>query len=84
MHIAILLQCINTCAYYRRVDTLAFSPVAFVGRELRLLWPEDDAWFLGTAAGFDAASGKHKVQLSVWYQDILSTCWHSQVKSATS
>jgi hypothetical protein len=44
-----------------RVDTLAVSPAALVGRELRLLWPEDDAWFLGTATAFIAASGRHRV-----------------------
>lgn len=76
---------LSTCACHCRVDTLAVSPVAFVGRELRLLWPDDDAWFLGTAADFDAASGMHKVELPSLASapGILLTCGHPRVAFTT-
>jgi hypothetical protein len=78
---AVLLQYISTCACHCRVDTLAVSPEAFVGRELRLLWPDDDAWFLGTAADFDAASGMHKVELPslAFAPGILLACGHPRL-----
>ena len=32
-----------------------------MGRELRILWPDDDAWFCGTVDGYDSISGQHMV-----------------------
>lgn len=47
----------------RRVDAAAaIAPGALVGRQVRLLWPKDDAWFLGSVEAYDAASGKHRVR----------------------
>ena len=71
-------------ACHCRVDTLAVSPAAFVGRELRLLWPDDDAWFLGSAADFDAASGMHKVELPSpgSAPGLLSTCRHQRLTTS--
>lgn len=50
------------CMYLCRIDAgVAASPEAMVGRELRVLWPEDNAWFSGTVDSYDSTSGKHKV-----------------------
>ncbi|GAB4814051.1 hypothetical protein N2152v2_001097 [Parachlorella kessleri] len=39
----------------------ALEPQALVGRSLRVLWPEDEAWYLGTVTSYDSATGKHQV-----------------------
>uniref|UniRef100_K3ZQ28 DNA mismatch repair protein n=1 Tax=Setaria italica TaxID=4555 RepID=K3ZQ28_SETIT len=43
---------------------VAASPAAeVVGRRLRVYWPLDDAWYEGRVEAYDAASGKHCVDL---------------------
>ena len=45
-----------------RIDSgAAVSAEAMVGRELRILWPDDDAWFCGTVDSYDSSSGQHMV-----------------------
>ena len=51
-----------------RVDVAtAMAPGALVGRQVRVLWPEDDAWFLGEVSTYDPATGQHRVSsLQPW------------------
>lgn len=42
----------------------ALAPEALVGRQLRVLWPDDEAWYLGTATAYDPATGRHQVRSS--------------------
>ena len=45
-----------------RVDAgVAMSAKSIVGRAVRILWPEDDAWFSGTIESYDSTSGQHTV-----------------------
>ena len=53
----ITLQCV-----FNRLDVaMRLSPTALIGRKLRVYWPDDDGWYLGTAAEYTAQSGQHKV-----------------------
>ena len=36
-------------------------PEVAVGRLIRVFWPDEDAWFLGTVAAYDSTTGKHEV-----------------------
>ncbi len=48
-----------------RVDVAtAIAPGALVGRRLRVLWPEDDAWFPGKVGPYDPATGQHQASSS--------------------
>ena len=40
---------------------LRLSPTALIGRKLRIYWPDDDGWYLGTAVQYLPQSGQHKV-----------------------
>lgn len=40
---------------------LWLSPAQLVGRELRVLWPDEEAWFCGRVTHFDAEMGMHTV-----------------------
>lgn len=40
---------------------LWLAPHELVGRELRVLWPDDDGWFCGRVTHHDVATGSHKV-----------------------
>ena len=45
-----------------RVDAgVAMSAESMVGKTVRILWPEDDAWFSGTIESYDSTSGQHTV-----------------------
>ena len=45
-----------------RVDAgVAMSAESIIGRAVRILWPEDDAWFSGTIESYDSTSGQHTV-----------------------
>ena len=46
-----------------RIDAgVAVSPEAMIGREVRVLWPADDAWFSGTVDSYNSSSGQHRVR----------------------
>lgn len=46
-----------------RVDAAtAIAPEALVGRQIRVYWPEDDAWYLGTVGHYDPAAHTHQVR----------------------
>ena len=46
-----------------RVDAAtAISPEALVGRQIRVYWPEDDAWYLGTVGQYDPVACSHQVK----------------------
>lgn len=47
--------------YSRIKVALKLAPAALIGRKLRVYWPEDDGWFLGTVVQYDAHMGQHKV-----------------------
>lgn len=47
---------------------------ALVGRQVRVLWPEDEAWYLGIIASFDDRTGKHHVSLHCCLP--LAACLH--------
>jgi len=57
----VCIICIDSDAHWCRVDTLTIGAAAYLGRELRVYWPDDDAWYLGTAVAFDEATHRHKV-----------------------
>ena len=38
-----------------------------MGRQVRVLWPDDQAWYLGTIAEYLPESGRHKVMDSVFF-----------------
>ena len=40
---------------------LRIVPALLVGRDLRVLWPEEDAWFLGRVTEYLPETGQHKV-----------------------
>jgi len=44
------------------VDAAAvIEATALVGRTLRVYWPEEDAWFLGTVTSYNSETGEHHV-----------------------
>ena len=43
---------------------LDIAPTALTGREVRVYWEDDDAWYLGTVSGFSADDNLHSVRLS--------------------
>lgn len=46
----------------RRFDAaLDIAPTALVGREVRVYWDDDDAWYLGTVSGFSSDDHMHEV-----------------------
>jgi hypothetical protein len=48
---------------FLEVDVAAeVDPDALVGRQVRVLWPDDAAWYLGTVTAYDSASGRHQVR----------------------
>ena len=50
----------------RRIDAaLDIAPTALVGREVRVYWDDDDAWYLGTVSGFGANAQMHEVSTAV-------------------
>lgn len=40
------------------------GPFEMVGRTVRIHWPADDAWYLGTIASYNESTGKHLVRLA--------------------
>ena len=38
-----------------------FSPETLVSQRVRVLWPDDAAWYLGTVAAYDPATAEHTV-----------------------
>ena len=40
----------------------ALEPQALVGRSLRVFWPDDEAWYLGTVTAYDSSTGRHQVR----------------------
>ncbi|KAG2498072.1 hypothetical protein HYH03_003832 [Edaphochlamys debaryana] len=48
--------------YHELQVLLWLSPQALVGRELRVLWPDEEAWFCGRVTRYDEASGRHTVE----------------------
>lgn len=46
-----------------RLDVaLRVTPEGLVGRDVRIFWPLDDAWFLGTVDSYNSATAQHKVR----------------------
>lgn len=57
-----------------RIDSgVAVSAESMVGREVRILWPDDDAWFCGTVGSYDSSSGQHMV----WHPSTSHFCQSS-------
>ncbi|KAK9809202.1 hypothetical protein WJX72_011258 [[Myrmecia] bisecta] len=49
--------------HFRALDVAAkIDPEALVGRRMRVYWPDDDGWFLGTATEYFPDTGKHKIE----------------------
>lgn len=46
-----------------------------VGRQVRVLWPDDAAWYLGTVTHYNEHTGEHTVRLL----PLLLSCGHSTV-----
>lgn len=40
---------------------VAFDPESLVGQEVRVFWPEDEAWYLGSVVRYDSKSAEHAV-----------------------
>ncbi len=46
----------------RRIDSAtAVAAEELVGRQVRVLWPHDSAWFLGSVSSYNPDDGKHEV-----------------------
>lgn len=50
----------RACSLFMEVDLAKVDPASLVGRTIRVLWPDDEAWYLATVNDFDVASGRHK------------------------
>ena len=52
-------------SYVVRSHDLVFKmePEALVGRQVRVHWRDDDAWFMGSVIGYDPETGRHKVRV---------------------
>jgi hypothetical protein len=47
---------------FLEVDAAArLGQYALCGRQVRVLWPDDEAWYLGTISSYDSVSGEHTV-----------------------
>lgn len=45
-----------------RIDAAtAITAEDLVGRQVRVLWPHDGAWFLGSVSSYNPEDGKHEV-----------------------
>jgi hypothetical protein len=45
-----------------RIDAAtAITAEDLVGRQVRVLWPHDGAWFLGSVSSYNPDDGKHEV-----------------------
>ena len=50
--------------FFLELDAAArVEPTALVGRQIRVLWPEDDAWYLARVTAYDPATAEHMVRL---------------------
>ena len=83
-HLNANLHCaISTCRFQHMVAMHRFdvairtAPQLLAGRKLRVYWPDDDGWYLGTVTHFDAETGKHKV---CSYGSALLTCCEHECK----
>eukprot|EP00955_Chlamydomonas_euryale_P048453 353973-Chlamydomonas_euryale.AAC.3 len=47
---------------------------ALLGRAVRVLWPDDAAWYLGTVALYDESTGEHEVRFEVWGSTRCGAC----------
>jgi hypothetical protein len=48
-------------ASHRMDVSMRLSPEALVGRQLRVYWEQDDAWFAGSVEAWDPKTAQHKV-----------------------
>ncbi|GIL92473.1 hypothetical protein Vretifemale_19939 [Volvox reticuliferus] len=48
--------------YHEIQVVLWLSPARLVGREIRVLWPEEEAWFCGRVTRYNAGTGMHTVE----------------------
>ncbi|BDA44310.1 probable histone-lysine N-methyltransferase TRX1 [Coccomyxa sp. Obi] len=56
-------QSSDTFHTFLEIDTgTAIAAEALVGRQVRVLWPEDAAWFLGSVGSYNTEDGKHEVR----------------------
>ena len=58
-------QTLCVMSYVVRSHDLVFKmePEALVGRQVRVHWRDDDAWFMGSVIGYDPETGRHKVRV---------------------
>lgn len=50
--------------FFLELDLAArLDPQALVGRQVRVLWPDDEAWYLGTVTNYDPSSAEHLVRM---------------------
>ncbi|KAL0042492.1 hypothetical protein WJX79_001550 [Trebouxia sp. C0005] len=62
-HLAVFHAALSERQQFREIAVaVKLSPEALVGRKLRVYWPEDDGWFLGTVAHYNAQTGQHRVE----------------------
>ncbi|DBA66045.1 TPA: hypothetical protein ACH3X2_003050 [Trebouxia sp. C0005] len=62
-HLAVFHAALTERQQFREIAAaVKLSPEALVGRKLRVYWPEDDGWFLGTVAHYSAQTGQHRVE----------------------
>ena len=54
-------QTLCVMSYVVRSHDLVFKmePEALVGRQVRVHWRDDDAWFMGSVIGYDPETGWH-------------------------
>ena len=68
------MSSVSMAMYSRIKVALKLAPEALIGRKLRVYWPEDDGWFLGTVVQYDAHMGQHKVYLEASLQLLCAAC----------
>ncbi|EFJ42811.1 histone H3 methyltransferase/Trithorax [Volvox carteri f. nagariensis] len=55
-------HCSGFKQYHEIQVALWLSPEQLVGREIRVLWPDDGAWFCGRVTSYSADTGMHTVE----------------------
>ena len=56
-------MCAVVCGGSGSMRLWTWGPAALVGRQVRVFWPEDIAWYLGRVASFDVEGSTHRVRV---------------------
>jgi hypothetical protein len=53
----IIWKAVNSC--FLCASTFRFCPNCMMGKKVRVFWPVDNSWYIGTVQQFDASTGEH-------------------------